>query len=103
MSDTISREKAIATVFRMHDSCDTYDITDYRDMMVEALKVLPSAQPERKKGKWIIFDTLYGDEAHCWECHRSLYVNEPGNGLPDVKELHFCPFCGADMRGEQDA
>ena len=50
MDDTISREKAIATVFRMHDSCDTYDITDYRDMMVEALNVLPSAQPEQR---WI--------------------------------------------------
>ena len=43
MSDLIKREDAIATIEVMYERCDTYDITDYRDLMLEAVKVLPSA------------------------------------------------------------
>jgi rubrerythrin len=42
MSDLIKREDAIATIGVMYERCDTYDITDYRDLMLEAVKVLPS-------------------------------------------------------------
>ena len=40
----ISRQAAIGTAETMYERCDTGDIIDYRDMMVESLKVLPSAQ-----------------------------------------------------------
>lgn len=46
MNDSISRQAAIETATTMCERCDTGDIIDYRDMMVESLKVLPSAQPE---------------------------------------------------------
>lgn len=46
MRDTIWREDAIETAQRMYERCNTGDIIDYRDMVVEALKVLPSAQPQ---------------------------------------------------------
>ena len=46
MNDSISRQAAISTAATMCERCDTGDIIDYRDMMVESLKVLPSAQPE---------------------------------------------------------
>ena len=51
---------------------------------------LPPAQPERKKGKWIPSsdEQLYG--YRCSECHRGHWLSP------------FCPYCGADMRGEQD-
>lgn len=66
---------------------------------VDALNDLPSAQPERKKGKWIpqdhnktngIASTLVYYYPKCSVCgHCDNYTN-------------FCSNCGADMRGEQD-
>ena len=50
MSDLIKREDAIATIEVMYERCDTYDITDYRDLMLEAVKVLPSAD---RPQEWI--------------------------------------------------
>ena len=66
----------------------------------EQEEVFPSAQPERKKGKWIITKTERG-----WNC--AEYPTEVTcsncNYIEDYqKALDFCPNCGADMRGEQD-
>ena len=43
--DVISRQAAINTAQVMYERCEE-DIEGYRDLMVESLKVLPSAQPE---------------------------------------------------------
>lgn len=43
--DFINRKAAIRTVKTIYKMCDTGDIRDYRDMLVEAFDVLPSAQP----------------------------------------------------------
>ena len=59
------------------------------------------AQPERKPGHWILREDLYGNtEAKCSECGWETLVNEPGNGLHEVSDLHFCTNCGADLRGD---
>lgn len=54
-----------------------------------------SAEPERKKGKWIYdMQCIRGDgriirQFHCSEC-----------GTQGIDALfNFCPYCGADMRG----
>ena len=48
---------------------------------------LPSAEPERKKGKWI-----WTDGVRCSRCNYKLHTT----GIP-----RYCPNCGADMtRGE---
>lgn len=39
--DAIDREKAIDTANVMYERCDTGSLEDYRDLMVEALRVLP--------------------------------------------------------------
>ena len=49
MDDLISRQAAINTAQVMYKRCDE-NIEDYRDLMVESIKVLPSAQPEQQ---WI--------------------------------------------------
>ena len=49
MSDLIRREDAIATIGVMYERCDTCDITDYRDLMLEAVKVLPTAEITQKE------------------------------------------------------
>lgn len=59
----------------------------------------PTAEPERKKGRWID-DGTYGDYHphhawHCSECEESVIeINTPW--------FKFCPNCGADLRGEPD-
>ena len=78
-----------------------------------AISELPSAQPERKKGRWIPVDSYSafgGDEAtwiahgnpvafyYCSECKEQAYAGEDGEPLLTA----YCPNCGADMRGEQD-
>jgi len=53
---------------------------------------LPSAEPERKKGKWLLIDAGYYDYVKCSQC-----------GETHVWGRNFCPNCGADMReGEEE-
>lgn len=94
--DSISRKKALDTVRAMCDRCDTGDVRDYRDLMIEAFEALPSAQPERKKGHWIEINDSYnrisGKCSVCgWESH--MYED-------DVVGMDFCPNCGARMDGD---
>lgn len=60
------------------------------------------AQPERKKGKWILDDD--GIPAICSECGTN-WIND----YVDSRELYitgkipnYCPECGSDNRGEQE-
>lgn len=55
------------------------------------VRALPSAQPERKTGRWIsVFDE---DEDKCSECQAAFFCAST--------RFDFCPNCGADMRGKQ--
>lgn len=70
---------------------------------VEALKELPSVQPERKRGKWIYSEDEYGiDGYHCDECGFFVPWDYTHKFINYIEDYHFCPNCGADMRGEQD-
>ena len=62
--------------------------------LIRRLEDLPSAQPERKKGKWIIVDDCELFIAKCSECGR----------IEDSRMVYRYPYChcGADMRGEQN-
>ena len=77
--DTISRQAAIDAVSK---AC--FELRGVFGRCEDALKALPSAQ---KKGHWVDEGTNYS----CSECHRGCWVNS-----------NYCPWCGADMRGEQD-
>ena len=109
LDDLISRQAAI-------DACrgmQTYKLSEGSDMLLidkaEAmtkLMMLPSAQPERKKGKWIRHNTYHGDDTsgyvdpdwRCSECGKQAMVNEWM--MYDLSD--FCPNCGADMRGKEE-
>lgn len=83
MDDLISRQEAIDAIFgRSHE------------IIKMRIGNLPSARPERKRGKWIRQDNkgkpLYG-WYQCSEC-----------GAFCGGETNFCSECGADMREVDD-
>ena len=96
LDDTISRQAAISHVDDVPYIKDHPNVGLLWKAWIESL---PSAQPERKKGKWIpqdhnktngIASTLVYYYPKCSVCgHCDNYTN-------------FCSNCGADMRGEQD-
>lgn len=90
--DLISREAAIDD---LHGK-DPSQIWDTADIEVW-VNALPSAQPERMRGKWIRRDRqdnkgkpLYG-WYQCSECGAFIGSNE----------ANFCSECGADMREDE--
>ena len=85
MRDCIDRQAAIDAI-----SCDITVTGRQNAELVAAtigtfadrIKLLPSAEPERKTGKWIVH----------YECPKC------GEITKDFTE--YCPFCNADMRGD---
>lgn len=80
MVDYIDRQAAINTAKTMCDRCDTGDILDYRDLMVESLTVLPSAQPEplTDKEQRIFLAAMANEEKVCKRIDDECRVsNEP--------------------------
>ena len=103
MDDLISRKSAIDALER-EQSLKERPITEIRwfDLGLrkaqEVLSELPSAQPERKRGKW---EWNNGDELYysCSCCGHKAY----GNSLEIIGgAYHFCPNCGAMMKGADD-
>ena len=82
MSDLISRQAAIDAMFANMPGLMFNDV-------LRILRTLPSAQPERKTGRWELgpFDRLGGYWTTCSVCERPSF----GGG-------NYCRYCGADMR-----
>ena len=68
------------------------------------LKELPSAQPQRKTGRWIIKDNPGTGwyRVTCSECGEDVTSTAPCIGFyPNAKVTwDYCPNCGALMDGE---
>ena len=90
MSDLISRQAAIDVADAVWSVTGDKNVAKVWDQ----IKDLPSAQPERKKGKWInrSLNILYPE----WERYTCSVCGEHSN------RYDYCPNCGADMRGEED-
>lgn len=94
MSDNISRQAALDVLDDFQSNIEL-GIDDYAEKR-KALCDLPSA--DRPSGEWI--RTFDGNEWYwyCSNCKEQWYEEDlwmGGNKFP-----HFCPNCGADMRGE---
>ena len=111
MNDSISRQAAIDALEEPCKVSDTWtdeyavgERTQW-EKDVKALNSLPSAQ-ERKKGKWIEFDSDEDkyDIIKCSHCKHIFTVDSyHWSDIGFVKDdFNFCPNCGADMRGEED-
>ena len=92
-SDTISRAKAIDALRAMQ----TYKLFAGDDMLLidqagaqTELMMLPPAQPERIRGRWI----YHPEWANDGECGYECSVCHMGSDI----DYNFCMRCGADMR-----
>ena len=101
MDDLISRQAAIEALNKL-DVSDGVGISSIaccvQESAISVIQYLPSAQPERKKGKWINDRDLY----KCSCCNQLWNVWWAGVVPIEQmkKEMPYCPKCGADMRGE---
>ena len=88
MKDLIDRAMAINALDKRFDSIPMEQTTEILQLRKD-LRELPSAQPERKRGKWEIYviSMFDGEGCRCSEC-----------GLEGVPYWDFCPNCGANMR-----
>jgi rubrerythrin len=97
--DCISRQAAIDAI---HEDADWLAAqgSDWQTERMERdksiLQSLPSAQPERKKGKWLPENRTIDA---FWVCSSCGFPSEAhaANIL-----YNFCPHCGTDMRGDQN-
>lgn len=55
-------------------------------------------EPERKKGQWKLIE-------EDWNVYRCSVCGEDWvleTSTPEENNMNFCPFCGADMRGDEE-
>lgn len=62
------------------------------------IKELPSAQPQCTKGRWLRKESDLSWWYECSECGESPLFDPYENEVL----TRFCPWCGADMRGEEE-
>ena len=90
MDDLISRQAAIKylmTNMNWYDEDGYESDDDYkRECITELINGVPSAQPERIRGRWIEKPHVHG-VAYCSLCDYELHTND----------TNFCPNCGAKM------
>jgi hypothetical protein len=92
--DTIYRQDAIDALNKHIDTFDAID-TNYLCGLRTAMSILkeiPSAQPERKKGKWI--------DGQCSICGCDIPAYIIDWKWQKDMDANYCPSCGADMRTE---
>lgn len=92
--DCISRRAAIDALAKELKGV----FVEYRDIAEKLIGKLPSAQPKRIKGRWERKESDLSWWYECSECGESPLFD------PYEHEVRtpFCPWCGADMRGEED-
>ena len=99
MSDFIDRQALCDDlreykVYPVPISSDESEVKGYNDGIDLAISVIakfPSAEPERKKGNWIVKEEDWRKQLEWDECSECGFVT--------TKQYNFCPNCGADMWG----
>lgn len=88
--DCIRRQDAIEAV--SGGMCSGWDCD-----VIDKLKAVPSADPDRKKGHWINegrFANYHGGNVYrCSRCGNHIIEKEPDD---------FCKYCGSDNRGRRE-
>lgn len=104
MSDFIKREDVVEALYEAIRTDFRSTFTDSMSLAIAMANNLPSAEPERKMGRWERHNTYHGDDVsgfidpdwRCSKCGEQANVN--AWCMYDLTD--FCPNCGADMRGK---
>ena len=95
MSDTVYRKDVNKTICDFFDGMLETDTFEVKDILNE-IDNLPSATPEREKGEWLFVHPLQTSDMGaymCSQCKKGDFDIEPSS-------YKFCPYCGAEMKGE---
>ena len=95
MSDLISREAAFDEIIWNSDN----GVIDAK-VAIEALRKLPSIEPERKPGHWEWVQYDYNPKFgnwHCSECRSIVIECADKNEKGGISLYEYCPKCGAKM------
>ena len=110
MSDLIDRKILLAKFEDICEMCGKRDENSgvmcrccYLDDAISMTEDLPSAEPERKTGRWEVQPSTGEDRPFIWwkcsECGHVIFSETER----DRREFHaFCGRCGADMRGKDE-
>ena len=98
VNDTISRQAAIDVINESNSPIAEY--------LIGEIMALSSAQPERKRGKWVFYEDrapvwdIAGEKtwARAYKCSECSFVHSV---IEDFGQYAFCPNCGADMREDE--
>lgn len=89
--DTIYREAAIEAVVEQIMEWDGMFRQTLNCMVRDSINSLLSAEPQRKRGKWIPKDNRW----QCDQCGCMIRRYDPLKG--NVWNYNYCPNCGARM------
>ena len=94
-NDAVSRQMAIDAM---------KDLTRFYDGEVVARQLIdeqPTVDSERKTGRWIYgeHDISMCDGYRCDKCGFFVPWDYHHKSIDFINDYHFCPSCGADMRG----
>lgn len=64
-----------------------------QEVAIMLIKAFKSAQPERKRGRWIDKTSGYAFNYECSNCGYTVHYQF-------IDEYNFCPNCGAKMKGD---
>lgn len=114
VQDAVNRQAAIDLVEGLESARLKGEIDLLYPKVVKGLIGLPSAQPERQNGEWILKKKLVSlaldcspinydnyDETSHSELREIYCCSECGWESGEFKGGNFCPNCGADMRTKE--
>lgn len=111
MSDTISRKWLIEAVEEaVEEGWIRLDTQEDHNRIIHLVRdMAPSAQPERKTGRWIERDSGIEDKENgfetvivcsCCDFPATTFYSSDCKSRTQIR-TDFCPNCGADMRDDK--
>lgn len=91
--DAVSREAIESILYELYEVCTNMD--ELVHCMDDNLKKLPSVTPKRM-GKWISHYVGIDEDDYGWDC------SECGEWFVMDEPYHYCPKCGAKMKGGKE-